>query len=382
VSSGRRILFLSGVHPSPVETRIFCKEAKSLSAAGYEVAIASQHDKAEMIEGIRIIPMRRPRNRFDRMTALTWRLLRIALSEKADVYHLHDPALIPLGVALKILNRKVIYDAHEAYGAKIKSKYWIRPRLRPLVSAVYSFFERNCAKLFDWVIAADKFTASQFKGRRVSTVANYPLMGMANQVRLQKAQAAEEGNQVVILVYAGGLAKDRGLFVMLEALNHLSCGDCELHLLGKFVNPEEEAVATKTKRVRYFGFLPLEKVYEHLQKATIGLVLLQPVSAYLYAGENTTKLFEYMACGLPVIASNFPNLRQIVENSGCGVCVDPTNPQEIAKAIDFLCANPQVRAEMGKNGRSSVASAYNWEKESKTLLQVYQMVLDSAAAKG
>lgn len=371
ISKAKKVCFLSTVHPYPFETRMFHKEAKTLSAAGYEVVYIGQHNRAEIAEGIRINPLPRPKTRLDRMTRLMWNLIRLAIKERADVYHLHDPELIPAGLVLKLLGRKVVYDVHEAFGEKIPSKEWIPIRLRPLLSRVFPIFEKLSSRWFDHIITADRFVARQFKSKKVVVIANYPVLEMLKKVSLPHKAMSRNGG-TTIAIYAGGLTKERGFFRMLDAMNSLSSIDIDLHLLGSCENPSYERVVERTERVKYFGVLGFEKVFDYLTSSNIGLALFQPVPAYLYAGENTNKLFEYMACGLAVIASNFPNLREFVEGNKCGFCVDPTSPKEISSAIRFLHENPKIRMEMGENGRKAVMDKYNWEQESKKLLKIYE----------
>ena len=81
-----------------------------------------------------------------------------------------------------------------------------------------------------------------------------------------------------------------------------------------------------------------------------------------------------MAAGLPVIASNFPLWKEIVEKNKCGICVNPLSPREIAAAINWMLQNPTDAAEMGRNGRKAVLEKYNWEAESKKLIKFYEEI--------
>jgi glycosyltransferase involved in cell wall biosynthesis len=87
------------------------------------------------------------------------------------------------------------------------------------------------------------------------------------------------------------------------------------------------------------------------------------------------KMFEYMSAGLPLIASDFPLWREIVEGNDCGVCVDPADPAAIAEAIDRLVENPDLARRMGENGQRAVHERYNWAIEEKKLLALYDTVL-------
>jgi glycosyltransferase involved in cell wall biosynthesis len=354
---------------------MFYKEATTLSSAGYEVTIIVQHDKTvDFLDGIRIIALPRPRNRFDRATRIAWRAFLLAWKERADIYHIHSPELIPVGLSLKLLGRTVIYDAHEAYGEKFFSRDYILPFFRPILRKFFPVFERLMGRFFDHIIAADRFVAAQFDQDHLTILANYPTLASVENVASNVPDKPIYHGKT-ILVYAGGLTRDRGLLQMIAALDLLSDLDIELQLFGRFEFPEDVDRVKASRNVRYLGFVTFEEILRHLVKADIGLALFQPVPAYQYAGENTTKLFEYMACGLAVIASNFQNLRNFVEGDQIGICVDPTSPEEIASSVRYFHENRRVLREMGENGRKAVLEKYNWDQEGKKLLKIYRDLL-------
>ena len=100
-----------------------------------------------------------------------------------------------------------------------------------------------------------------------------------------------------------------------------------------------------------------------------GVVTFLALPNHVNAQPN--KIFEYMAAGIPVIGSNFQLWKEIIENNDCGICVDPTKPKEIAKAIEFIQENPMKAKEMGKRGRKKVLDKYNWQPEGIKLVSVY-----------
>ena len=361
-----QVVHLTSVHP-PDDLRIL-KQCRSLADAGYQVTIIAPHTCDDIRGGVQIRGVLIVEGRFRRMTRTVWRVYREAVRQRADIYHFHDPELIPVGLLLKARGKKVIYDAHESYPQKILSKSWIPLKLRPLVSRLFAVVERIASVMLDHVIAADRWTAATLPGCHVTTIANYPLLTPMQDVR-SKAKSVPAKHT---LIYAGGLNDDRGLQVMLEIARLLLDRDVELHLLGGFEKPEDERRIRELHNVRYFGFQPLETLYEHMRSADLGLVLLQPVPAYSYAGENTIKLFEYMFCGLPVIASNFSNLRQIIKDTRCGLCMDPKRPDQVARAILHLLERPKLREQLGQNGRNAVLNTYNWAIEERKLLNVYR----------
>lgn len=125
--------------------------------------------------------------------------------------------------------------------------------------------------------------------------------------------------------------------------------------------------------VNELGFVDRKGVRDVLGRSFAGLVTLHPVPNYLDA--LPVKMFEYMAAGIPVIASDFPLWREIIESSQCGVCVNPMKPEEIAQAVDRLVNNPAEARQLGENGRRAVLDRYNWAVEEKKLFQLYEYIL-------
>jgi glycosyltransferase involved in cell wall biosynthesis len=365
------VVHLTSVHDA-FDVRIFQKECRSLAESGYRVSLIVPYSRSGTMEGVQLHVVPQPRSRFYRMTCTAWRVYRKAVEQDADLYHFHDPELIPAGLLLKYAGKKVIYDAHESYAAKILCKPWIPLPLRSLVSQGFSWFEHISSRFFDHVVTADRFTASTFHSGRVSVVANYPFLPPI-QEHFERPATAH------VAIYVGELTSDRGLSVMLEIARRLQAIGFELRLMGHFASPEEERQVCAAPNVRYLGRQPHQAVLKELANADIGLVLLQPVPAYYYAGENTIKLFEYMSCGLPVVVSDFPNLKRIVESANCGLCVDPRDPQQAANVICELLNNPELCRILGENGRKAVLQDYNWEREFKTLLGIYRDVLGSTS---
>ncbi len=348
--------------------RIFQKSCKSEVAEGYQVTQIVCHDRDETIDGVRIIALPEPKGRLSRMIGLSWKMYRVAMLQHADIYMFHHPDLMLAGFLLKLARKKVIYETREFYPDKILSMRWIPVRLRPFARAAFARYERITSTLWDHVVVADRHTAKAFGGRPVSVVPNYPLL-----LPVEHVAAGPSGKRT--LLYVGGLCDERGLGVMLRIAELAQDCGVELQLMGPCPFPGDEARIRNAPNVKYFGNQSLAAVYQRLAMADLGLLLLQPVPAYTYAGENTLKLFEYMWSSLPIVSSDFPNLKRIIEAAQCGVCLDPCNAEQAAKVIMDLVEQPDVRKKMGANGRKAVAEAYNWPAAWDVLSQVYRHVL-------
>jgi glycosyltransferase involved in cell wall biosynthesis len=179
------------------------------------------------------------------------------------------------------------------------------------------------------------------------------------------------------VVYVGGISRPRGIEEMVRAVGLLPEElKVRLVLAGSFspIALEKELLQRpEWERVEFLGWQTREKVATILANSRIGLVVFHPVPNHINAQPN--KLFEYMSSKIPVIASDFPLWRKIVEKTGCGLLVDPLKPEEIAQAIQWLLENPDEAQAMGERGREAVQSQYNWSIEEKKLLQMYKELL-------
>ena len=363
----RRVCILTSVHP-PFDTRIFHKQAKTLVKAGYDVTLIAQHDKNEVVDGVKIIALPKPRNRFWRMLG-AWRVFKLAFKQKADVYHFHDPELLPMGLLLKLLTKgKVIYDVHEDYPKAILSKYWLSSIIRKPVSSIFNLVEKTISQRLDCVITATDDIAQRFKQDKTVAIKNYPLVATIEP----KSKHDDSENPTVI--YAGGLAEERGISEIVQAMEYLdSSKNIKLVLYGRFSPDSYEKEVKKLKgfeKVEYRGWIEPEELWLKMSATTAGVVCLRPVERYIVG--MPVKLFEYMAAGLPVVASNFPLWKEIVEGNNCGLTVNPLDPREIADAVEYLLEHPEEAEAMGRNGRKAVMEKYNWENESKKLLDLYE----------
>ncbi|HJX39111.1 MAG TPA: glycosyltransferase family 4 protein [Anaerolineae bacterium] len=368
---------LSSIHPC-FDVRIFQKEARSLSQAGYDVTLVAVADFEErMVEGVRVIGLPKPRRRILR-TLNWWRIVRFALREKADLYHFHDPDLLLPALLIRILTRRpVVYDVHENYPEDILTKEWIPAPLRRLLSLGFRLFEDTVVRLMDGVVVVNQHLAQRFQGKsQVVIVRNYS--------RLEPFLDSETPRQSATpyFVYAGRISDDRGIYECLQAL--VSIPDAPATLLcagtiGHVANGELRRLldGSPHPRFEYLGLLPYGEIPPLFKGALAGLLCFLPTPNNLLGTPN--KLFEYMSAGIPVIASDFPFLREVVAEAGCGLLVEPDDVQQIASAMASLLRDREQAAQMGQNGLRAARERYNWQAEEPKLLALYQTLLGSSA---
>lgn len=372
-----RVVHLSTVHTS-ADVRIFLKECRSLAAAGYDVHYCVHSPHAEQADGVTLHALPEPavpksvRHNAARARRLWARIIgtyRLAASLKADVYHFHDPELIVVGLLLKRKGARVIYDAHEDSPLEAKTMARHRRIEGLLFSSVWGVLERRAMKKLDGFIGATPTIAAKFPPERTALVQNFPLLG-----ELHQPDAAPYATREPLAAFVGGIGETRSITEMVQAMALLPAElQAKLVLAGPFRTPELEAATRRLQgwaRVEYAGFLARPEVASLLGRSRMGLVLYYPLRDHLDAQPN--KLFEYMSAGIPVVASDFPLWREIVEGVGCGMPADPQDPESIARAIRWLLEHPDEAEAMGRRGYEAVLSRYNWQAEAPRLMELYQ----------
>ena len=364
-----RICHVTSVHPYN-DTRIFFKECCSLTVAGFETHLVAPGAADMVAGGVYLHGVhKRSTNRIMRMTGTVNEVYGIACSVDADVYHLHDPELIFAGILLKLFRRKkVIYDVHEDYPKSIMASEWIHPVLRAVIGQSVAFAEWLGSKIFDGIVAATPSIAGRFPQMKTVVVQNFPILD-----ELLPDAAIPYKQRLPVIAYIGSISKLRGAKEMVEAAGLLpEMSGLRLYFVGMFSPKEVEIEMSRVagwNRVEFLGWQPRRQMAEVLGKSRMGLVLFHNVPNHVSAQPN--KLFEYMAAGIPLIASNFAVWKAFVETNKCGICVDPLNPKEIANAILRIFKYPEAAKTMGENGRKAIEEKYNWENESKKLLSIY-----------
>lgn len=211
-----RICHVTSAHEQ-MDDRIYLKECISLVNEGYKTYIVAKGEN-RVINNVEIVGCGYPKNRRDRMTGFTQKIYLRAMELDCDVYHIHDPELLPYGVKMKKAGKKVIFDSHEDVPAQILDKEWMPGPIRYLISKIYKKFETYAVGKFDAVVAATPHIAEQFAGRcsKVVVVNNYPKL---DDITFHETPFTE---REPIICYAGGISEIRGEKIMTEAMRNVN----------------------------------------------------------------------------------------------------------------------------------------------------------------
>lgn len=363
-----RIVHLSTVHQTR-DNRVYNKECKALLAAGHDLTLVIRAD-ADEARPVPIASLPTPTGRLTRVFRTQLAAWRSVRKLSPELLHVHDPELIPFAWAYRLRHgSKIVYDAHEDLVGQVATKPylkgWQRPIMRRLAAALVGFADRR----FDAVVAATERIAADFTHAPTAVVRNYPWRSDYD------ADPHPEPGRVV---YVGDLTEQRKLSFMIDVVRRARTQVPEAHLVlaGR---PARECQPVLDREVdddavHYLGLLPPEQVPSVLASAQVGLVFLEPLPNYLQS--LPTKLFEYMASGVPYLASDFPFWVESFAHHSAGRFVDSSDSAASADALVALLRDPDACTLMGGRGRDLICSELNFEHEADKLRTTVASLVD------
>jgi glycosyltransferase involved in cell wall biosynthesis len=358
------------------------KEARCLAAAGFSVTVVAEGRPGlpprEDHVGYRVVRVSQPLAgvRFIRFAAFRARLIRALLRTKPEILHAHDAdALDAVAIAARRLGVPYIYDSHELWleqGRRGRGRlYW------SAAMAYYRLVERLCVPPAAAAITVSRPIAEELERRYrrpFLVVPNYPELTPSSRRQIRSLPGAEAiPSDAPIALRLGSLTPGRGIEQLIEAIARVP----RMHLVllgGGPIEGELSSLAARAgvaDRLHRIAPVPSDQVVDFAASADVGVSPAIP-SSLNDAYSLPNKLFQYMAAGVPVVASDFPQVREIVERSGAGWCVDARDPGAIVRALDEVISDPDAARERGRRGRKAVEERYNWGAAAKGLLRVYQ----------
>jgi len=303
------------------------------------------------------------------------RSYKIAMGKPYDIYHANDLNTLPVAWwAARRSGAKLVYDSHELYVERNRKKTASRVG-KFLLSQLESFLIRRT----DAVITVNESIADELSRRyriRTPTVVMntpsrtfHPVNRNVNSLR----ESLGIKSDYRLLLYAGSMTFNRGLEKLIQSLVYLP--DCYLVLMGYGTDEYKKHLLELTRitgmesRVSFFGPVPPDEVTIYAASADLGVAPIENAClSYYYCSPN--KVFEYIHAGLAVVASDFPELRRVIHQHDIGYTFNPDDPRDISRAVNYIFENPE-RWQRMKQNTLTASQYYNWENESKKLLNLY-----------
>jgi glycosyltransferase involved in cell wall biosynthesis len=281
--------------------------------------------------------------------------------------HFHDPELLPAMALLALLRPEsyLLYDIHEDLPLQLESKDYLPDGLRMPVARLAGWMLRTVRELFGGFAPATEAIGKDWPAARTRVVHNYP-KALFSEASGPGLGLGPDPNRIL---YSGGLSRLRGIPLAVAAVREArrQLPDLRLELVG-WVMDEESGRAIEAAVAEgwclHLPRVPARTLMERARGAGVGLVTLLPCPNYLQS--LPTKLFEYMAMGIPVLASDFPLWRRLVVDAGAGRVTVP-EPAAVAAALVEMCSGPGRLARHGEAGRVAYRERYRWEVEASNL---------------
>jgi glycosyltransferase involved in cell wall biosynthesis len=366
-----KVCHFASVH-SIHDTRVFHRECVSLAKI-YNVTLIAIGVESGINQGVNVIAIRKPQNRIQRIFKTRRMAYQLALNEHADIYHFHDPELIPLALWLTLKGKKVIYDIHENVTESMKMKRWLP--LKFLFIPFYLCFDALAAKFFTLILAEHAYVPiykKRYPTKEVFLVENFAPIKLLEPFQNLKRSAAEKN-----IFYIGSFNEEYCFMQTLETIYLLTQKGWKgkLYIIG-YISPDDWAAINQLSYFQHIraqlvftGYLRLKDGYEFSINCAIGFSFVSP--NINVRDSVPRKLYEYMAIGLPVVSSNFPTYETLVNEMQVGICVNSENPEEMANKAWELLNQPEPLNEFARNGLKAATDYYNWENEEKSLFEVY-----------
>jgi len=394
------------------------KEARTLAEAGYEVTVLALREpeptpREEAVQGFRIVRLSRsilgvgreemkaaltgrraartpsPRRRGGlparalalldaaarlpffplRRVVILFRFVRAALLTRAAVYHAHDlNTLLMAWTASRLGRGLLVYDTHEVATerAKLECGWWAR------------LLEARLIRKADAVICTNQtradFTQRLYHLRPPTILRNLPAYAEPAPSKLLH-ERLDLPPEARVVLYQGGIQAERGLEQLLEAAPQIEGGVVVLLGSGRLKPALMERVERLGLggRVHFHDAVPVDELPAWTACAYVGLQILQN-TCFNHYSSLSNKLLEYLMAGVPVVASDLPEMRRVIEESGAGLLIDASDPRQVADAVNRLLADADLRNEMSQKAIAA-RRRYCWETEERSLVELYASLL-------
>lgn len=368
-----RVVHVTTVH-NKHDNRIYYKECLSLAASGYDVSLIAPKDERPLLEGvINNYEIPKFKNRALRILFAPFFAFYYCVRIKAKIYHFHDPELLPLAYIMSLLGSKVVFDMHENVPFQIMTKPWLGPLQKRIILTVYQGIERIVLKRISVVYAESSYQKYYPYVRSSTTVLNMPDLKML----AGKKSSLKFEDRDLVISYVGGVSSLRGIDTLIDAVEQLNRKAklplIKVKLIGTLQEPALSKRIEACDFVEYLGFLPAKEAFEEIKSSRIAIALLKDIPNYRQS--YSTKIFEYMAIGLPVIYSDFEIYKELFEGADVGWPLTPDNSAELASLIELIIDNPAMLQKKAEAGAQLALERLGWSTELQKLKSFYDSIV-------
>jgi len=377
-----KVIHITSMHEFD-DDRIFQRACLGLADEGINVGLIAQYEskKPILIEGVNIYPLR-ARKGIKRRLFSSFQAMRIAFKNKADIYHFHDPDLIPFMLILSLFGRRnVVYDIHELYRVRFSQWKFIPNKFKNFFANAYQRTEHLCIKgMSGFTLPSQSMQKLWYKklNKPYAVVRNIHLLSKISKFNLDKVKKDKN-----FIIYTSGLnSPDRRNINIMKAFSLLYKKYDNIKLVfGGMYRPEGykkklEDLAKKLDIVDRFemqGFLPYEEQFLRTSQVSLGLVLLEPNEKNYIATSN--RMYEYMFCKIPIICEALPEPISVIDNVSCGYYLNSENIEELANKIEQIYLNPKEAEKLGEKGHNAVVKEFHYEKDLVGLINLYKAIV-------
>lgn len=364
-----KVCHVSSAHLAS-DIRIFQKECVSLARNGYDVHLVIS-GKSEKKSGVKIHGIgEMPANRFKRIFFYSKKAYNEAKKVDADIYHFHDPELLPYAVKMKRKGKKVVFDSHENIIDIFADKKYIPQWIRYIFEPIYKLIIGKYIRKSDLIITVDCLIEEKLRKYNKNTVlvSNYPQID-----EILVKECIQKNNDKEYICFAGGIVPQWNHLTTMKAaykvgIKYVLCGmDNENYV-------EELQSYKEWEAVDYRGVLSHEEVMMLLKDAMAGVAVIDYSNNtnWTQGTLGNTKIFEIMMSGIPLICTKFMSWKKIVDEAKCGICVEPKNIDDLVKSLNYIKNHREEAKAMGERGQKKVLEKYNWSLEEQKLLYAYK----------
>jgi len=370
------VCHISSMHNNWAEDRIYQRACQGLAREGVEVHLVfTRPDELPKEEGVHFHWIDK-REGWKRRWFSSIQAVNIAINVKADIYHFHDPDLLPhiMKIKKKLPNAKLVYDIHENYQSRFNQ--WGLPLF---LGRFFRKYETRKINQMDGFVTVTQSLKDLFlKAKKPGVV----IRNTVDVHRLTHIVTEEiQPFEIPTIYTSGSHSHSRLVLQTVQSMKYVP-KDLNFRMMfaGRYSPGIKEELLAQAKMdetdklLHLEGMLPWDENFKRTAKALCGCVFYENNQNNQIGTPN--RIFEYMFSGIPIVVSDYPELRNIVEKAKCGLIVSSEKPEEMAKAFEFLLRNPQEAKEMGENGRKAIFEDFGYHVDLKNTIDFYCQIMD------